>query len=399
MKRKLVFLLLPVVFIFAFFVPESTAQSTDGYKMKKIVLDPGHGGPLPGCTHGNYKEKDIVLSVALQVGALIEQNLPDVEVIYTRKTDIDVGLRERGNMANKANADLFVSIHADAVASSSARGSSTWVMGLSHEKSNLEMAIRENSVITYEEDYQTKYEGFDPKDPASYIIFSLTQSAHFEHSVKLANLIQKHYGQHTSIPTSRGVRQNALIVLHRTTMPSVLTEIGFLSNAADRAVITSKEGQARIARAIFNAISEYKSSVEGNAHIIRLDDNSPASLVASAAAANTGSSSASEASGAAVQPEPANAPAFVSPAQDHLLYRVQVSASQTPVARNRFGNYSRQVVEIKIGNYYKYFIGETKTYSEALSLQRQLRSKFKDAFIVAFRNEQPVTITDAMKRN
>lgn len=395
MKSRLVYLLAWVFCFPLFFAPEAAAQAAgDGYKMKRIVLDAGHGGRDPGAVGGGVQEKNIVLAVALRVGELINENLPDVEVIYTRKTDVLIDLNERGRIANRADADLFVSIHADAAANASANGSSTWVMGLSREQANLELAMRENSVITYEENYQTKYEGFDPTDPSSYIMFSLMQSAHLEQSIKLAGIFQRHYKENTTISTTRGVRQNIFLVLVSTAMPSVLTEIGFISNANDRAYMNSKAGQEKIARSIFNAISEYKSMVEGNARIITLDNaGNRQNAAAPAAQTTTGTSAAAS----AATPQ---TPAFVTTGDNSApVFRVQVSASRTPVARNRFGAYANQVVEKRIGSYYKYFVGETNSYAEALSLQRQARGTFRDAFIVAFDGDEQITITNEMKRN
>ena len=383
MKTRLVFAgLLAAVFLLI--LPGVLhGQDNGAYQMKKIVLDPGHGGPgVPGCTAAGFKEKDIVLDIALRVGVLLNQHLPDVEVIYTRKTDIDVGLQERGDIANRAKADLFVSIHADAVASTTPNGSSTWVMGMAKEQANLELAMRENNVIIYEEDYETKYQGFNPNDPASYIMFSLMQSAHLDQSIKLAALFQKHYQQNTTISTTRGVKQNTFLVLVRTTMPSVLTEIGFLSNASDRRYMTSEAGKNAIARSIFNAISEYKSTVEGNTRIVVADAAGNEQNIAVTLPADTGTSLA------------------VANIDSGVVFSIQVSAStsRVPVNRSRFGQYAGQIVEKRIGNYYKYFVGETNSYSEALSLQRQVREKFRDAFVVAFRDGEQVTVTDDMRR-
>ena len=389
MKRKLVYFA-PLLFIFSvFFAPDAVAQAlTEEYKMKKIVLDPGHGGPAPGSMYGGYMEKDIVLSIALRVGQLINEHLPDVEVIYTRKTDVNIALMERANIANRAKADLFVSIHADAFESSSPNGSSTWVMGSSQEATNLRVAMRENSAITYEEDYRTRYAGFNPNDPVSYIMFSLMQSAYFDQSVKLGTFIQKYYEQNTTIKANRGVHQAGIIVLHHTSMPSVLTEIGFLSNEKDRRFMTSKEGQEKIALSIFNAVSEYKSTVEGNAQIIVLNDP-PAN----------GQSVAPSSPPAGTQPAVQQTPQTSASIASGVVFRVQVSASANRVASNRFGALANRIVEKKIGNYYKYFVGETISYTEALSLQREARGHFSDAFIVAFENDQPVAVTEEMKRN
>jgi N-acetylmuramoyl-L-alanine amidase len=349
--------------------------------MQKIVLDAGHGGRLPGCVYGGYQEKEIVLAIALRVGQLIDENLPDVEVIHTRKSDVNVDLEQRARIANQAKADLFVSIHVNAApkGATAPNGSSTWVMGLSKEEANLELAMRENSVITYEENYQTKYEGFDPNDPVSYIMFSLMQSAHFDQSVKLARLFQEHYKQNTAIG-DRGLDQNAFLVLHRTTMPSVLTEIGFLSNEKDRKYIVSKTGQERIARSIFEAIREYKSMVEGNARI------------AGPATSGRGTT-VSDARSSASQPQTSVA------ADPGVVFRIQVSALPSRAVRSRFGPYADRVEERKIGNLYKYFVGETDSYAEALSLQQQIQRRFRDAFIVVFENDRPVALTEEMKRN
>jgi N-acetylmuramoyl-L-alanine amidase len=349
--------------------------------MKKVVLDAGHGGPVPGCTGGNFVEKDIVLDIALRVGALLNRQCPDLEVLYTRKTDVNVDLAERANIANRARADLFVSIHADAVASTSPSGSSTWVMGMAKEEANLELAMRENSVITYEENYQTRYENFDPTDPVSYLKFALVQAAYLDQSVDLAALFQKHYRKNTTISTDRGVKQNIYLVLHRTTMPAVLTEIGFLSNASDRRYMTSEAGKEAIARSIAAAIGEYKSKVEENSRtlVADLSGADPVPVVLSVG-------------------EPSErAPAAVDAA---VVFRVQVSASRSRINRSsraRFGEYAGKVEERRIGNYYKYFIGETNSYSEALSLQRRVREKFRDAFIVAFRDGEPTAVTNEMK--
>ena len=245
------------------------AQPAERGKVCKVVLDPGHGGKDPGCVYRNYYEKDVTLGIAKKLGELIRKNYPDVEVIYTRSTDKYVELAERGKIANRANADLFISIHINAATNQNARGTSTHVMGMDKDGKNLEVAMRENDIIIYEDDYTTKYEGYNPGDPASYIMFSLMQYAYKDQSMMFAEIIQKHFKADLPMP-DRGTTQEPFLVLWRTSMPSALTEVGFLSNQTDRSYVTSGKGQSEAARALFNAFSEYKSKVEGRANVVML---------------------------------------------------------------------------------------------------------------------------------
>lgn len=226
------------------------AQPAERGKVCKVVLDPGHGGKDPGCVYRNYYEKDVTLGIAKKLGELIRKNYPDVEVIYTRSTDKYVELAERGKIANRANADLFISIHINAATNQNARGTSTHVMGMDKDGKNLEVAMRENDIIIYEDDYTTKYEGYNPGDPASYIMFSLMQYAYKDQSMMFAEIIQKHFKADLPMP-DRGTTQEPFLVLWRTSMPSVLTEVGFLSNQTDRSYVTSGKGQSEAARALF----------------------------------------------------------------------------------------------------------------------------------------------------
>lgn len=223
-----------------------------------VVLDAGHGGKDPGCSWGDKLEKNLNLNIVLTLGEMIEQAYPDVEVIYTRKDDRFIELHERGNIANRAGADLFISVHTDAVSNTEAHGSSTYIMGNDKSEKNLAVAQRENSVIVLEGDYEAKYEGYDPNSAESFIIFSLMQYAHAEQSMVFAEMVQKHYARTTKI-TDRGARQGPYLVLWRTAMPSVLTEVGFMTNKGDREYLHSKEGQAAVCKALFDAFSEYRT--------------------------------------------------------------------------------------------------------------------------------------------
>ena len=240
----------------------STTISKQGYKIKTIVIDAGHGGKDPG-THGTkLKEKNLVLKIALKVGGYIEKNLPGVKVIYTRKDDTFIPLDERANIANNIKADLFVSIHANASPSATAYGTETWVMGLDkYQKRNMDVAKRENSVILYDENYKERYQGFDPNSPESIILFELAQSAFQESSLKLASNVENQFSKRIS-RRSLGVKQGPFWVLWATAMPSILIEVGFLSNEKEEQFLATEANQELMASGIFRAIRDYKNEVE-----------------------------------------------------------------------------------------------------------------------------------------
>jgi N-acetylmuramoyl-L-alanine amidase len=231
------------------------------YKVDVIVIDAGHGGKDNG-THGKFlKEKDLALKIALKLGSYIEKNLPEVKVIYTRKDDRYLALDERAAIANKAKADLFICIHANANPNTKAFGTETFVMGLTKEGKNFEVSKRENSVILMDEDYKERYEGFDPSSPESFILFSLTQSAYQESSLRFAQKVEDQFKTRIG-RTSRGVKQDVFWVLWSTAMPSVLIETGFLTNNQEEKFLASENGQDLIASGIYRAFKEYKSEVE-----------------------------------------------------------------------------------------------------------------------------------------
>ena len=238
----------------------ASSVKTD-FKVDVVVIDAGHGGHDPGTLGKISKEKDIALSISLKLGAYIEKNIPGVKVIYTRKDDRYIALDQRANIANKNKADLFICIHANSMPGAPAYGTETYVMGLKMDKGNFDVAKRENSVILMDENYQERYEGFDPDSPESYILFSLTQSAYQESSLKFAQKVESQFkgkvGRH-----SRGVKQAGFVVLWRTTMPSVLIETGFLSNVKEENYLLSENGQDLIASGIYRAFKEYKNQIE-----------------------------------------------------------------------------------------------------------------------------------------
>ncbi|GGK59390.1 N-acetylmuramoyl-L-alanine amidase [Rufibacter glacialis] len=229
-------------------------------KIRTIVIDAGHGGKDTGCNGASAKEKDVALKVALKLGELIEENIPDVKVIYTRKDDRFVELIDRAGIANKNHADLFVSIHCNA-GPSSAFGTETYTMGLHKTSGNLAVATRENSVILQEENYEKKYNGFNPTSPQSHILFSLYQSAHMENSLRFAQKVEREF-KHKVGRSSRGVKQAGFLVLWKSAMPSTLIEIGFLTNPQEEKFLNDKSNQSYMASGIYRAFKDYKQELE-----------------------------------------------------------------------------------------------------------------------------------------
>lgn len=228
-----------------------------------IVIDPGHGGKDSGAIRSGYKEKDINLGVALVLGELIEKNMPDVKVVYTRKEDAFVALDKRADIANKAKANLFISIHTNSTAAkkTTASGADTYILGLSRSEENLEVAKRENSVILLEDDYTTKYEGFDPNSPESYIIFEFMTNKYRDQSLDFAGYVQRDFKK-VAKRQDRGVREAGFLVLRKTSMPSVLIELGFINNDNEAKFLSSKSGQRIMATSIFSGFKDYKKNLD-----------------------------------------------------------------------------------------------------------------------------------------
>lgn len=289
-KLQYFFVLIGLVFVVGGF----TDNKGKGSGIRTIVIDPGHGGKDPGCNGVTHKEKDVALAVALRLGKLIEENLKDVKVIYTRTTDVFVELEDRAQVANKAKADLFISIHCNAAGkpvvikdpktgkkriktyknkkgkivavekpNPAPFGTETYVMGLKNEEGKMKVATRENSAIFLEDDYEKKYGGFDPESEESYIIMSNYTSAYVIQSANLAVKLQEEYTKKAG-RIDKGVHRQSIWVLWRTSMPSILTEIGYLTNPLEEQFLGSKEGQDYLAKAIFRGLRKYKDEVEGN---------------------------------------------------------------------------------------------------------------------------------------
>lgn len=232
-----------------------------GYKIRTIVLDAGHGGQDPGCVGKISKEKDVALAIVLRLGQLLEKNHPDLNIVYTRKTDVFIPLHERARIANRNKADLFISVHCNAVDNTQAKGTETFVLGLHRAKDNLDVAKRENAAILFEDDYEDNYEGYDPNSDEGHIMMSLFQNAYIDQSIHLAFFVENEFKQRLSTP-SRGVKQAGFLVLRNAAMPSILVEAGFLTNPDEEKVLASASGQIKVAESLYQSFLQYQKAVE-----------------------------------------------------------------------------------------------------------------------------------------
>ncbi|SNR52607.1 N-acetylmuramoyl-L-alanine amidase [Lutibacter agarilyticus] len=338
-----------------------------------VVLDAGHGGKDPGKVgYKNHKEKDIALKIVLEVGKLLE-NEKNIKVVYTRKTDVFIGLKERGKIANKADANLFVSIHCNAH-HTQASGAETWALGTHANKQNFEVAKAENSVILLEDNYKVNYKGFDPNSPESVIGLTLMQEEYLDQSILLASMLQN--GFSTDLKRKdRGVKQAGFVVLHQTYMPSVLIETGFITNKAEGTFLGSKAGQSKFSTSIYNGILKYYkqltlNTVNGDNIVVNSTENKVVE--------NT--------------------------SKEHMhsaQFKVQV-ASGTRKLETKSYNFKglKGIERVKVGNSYKYYLGNTSNYNEIIDLQRLAKSKgYKTAFIVAFKDGKKVDLEYVLKKS
>lgn len=357
------------------------SQHISAYRVSKIVIDAGHGGKDPGTVGKISHEKDITLSIARKVGNLITQNLEDVKVIYTRSDDTFIPLDERSSIANKAGADLFISIHCNAAPNKGITGTETYVMGLHRSNENLDVAMRENAVITYEDEYHEKYEGYDPNSAESYIIFTMLQNAFLDQSLDFATILQSDLKERAR-RSDRGVRQAGFLVLWKTSMPSVLVEVGYLSNPKEEQFLNSDEGQELIASSIYRAIKSYKQKVDALAqtNLKQLKNDS-------IKAENTTKEKPSIIATPIM--EPANA----------IEFKVQIASSQKPLNNiNTMIIGVDKVDTIKVNGVYKYLVGGANSYSEALEYCKTIKHKFPDAFVVAIENGEPIPLKKALEK-
>ncbi|SHM37510.1 N-acetylmuramoyl-L-alanine amidase family protein [Flavobacterium chilense] len=366
--------------IFTFFL---TILSFCGYSQAnvfKVTLDAGHGDHDFGAVYSGRIEKNIALAIVLKVGKILEAS-PNVNVIYTRKTDVFIDLVERANIANRANSNIFVSIHCNANKNTAADGTETYVMGLSKVASNLEAAKKENSVITLEKDYKRKYEGFDPNSPESMTGMILMQEEYLDNSISLASKIEDNFDKLGKKLRHGGVKQAPFMVLHKAYMPRVLVETGFVSNPTEGNILNSEEGQNDIAKAIAEAILSYKNEYFGSgaSEIIEAkpakDTSTPkkTKVVETAAVAK-------------------NAPKGV-------FFKVQLIASikKTPLEPKNFKGL-KNVTMLYENNIYKYFYQETSSYDTAKKYLEEAKDKgYGAAYLVATKDGEKISIQDAIK--
>jgi N-acetylmuramoyl-L-alanine amidase len=337
-----------------------------------IVIDAGHGGKDPGALGSISREKDINLAIALKTGEYLERNLRNVTVIYTRKNDSTVELIDRPKIANKANADLFISIHTNSTNSRSVKGAETWIMGIAKDQANLEVAMKENSAMLREENYSAKYDGFDPKSSESYIMFSLTQKVYQEQSTDLATKIQQQFRERVN-RNDRDVKQAGFWVLYNTKMPSVLVETGFITNPSEEKYLNSKEGQDYLASSIYNACREYLNEI-GNKSGISLEKKN-----------NTDQ-----------QPDTLER---VSPQTDEIYFMVQIttSASKTEIKPENF-NGLNNITEINSQDRFRYAAGSFTDFSDAVNYRKKIESFYPDAFVIAVKDNKILPLQQALEQ-
>ena len=386
--------------MFAVLLFSNTAQS----QKFKVTLDAGHGDHDYGAVYHGHIEKNITLAIVLKVGKILEKN-SSIEVIYTRKTDVFIDLVERANIANKADANIFVSIHCNANTNNAADGSETYVMGMSKNASNLEAAKRENSVITLEKDYKEKYEGFDPKSPESIVSKTMIVEQFLDQSIALAGKVQSQFIQVGK--KSRGVKQAPYMVLHKAYMPRVLIETGFISNQTEGSKLDSETGQQEIAESIANAIISYKKEYFGasasDTMIKPSQQMEPVKTVDSVVKkpiVKSPDTKVSEVKKPETKTEtkPEIKPEVVSSAI--ATFKVQLSASgkKMELVPSNFNGLSTISIASE-GNLYKYMYGETTNYQEAKRLLSEAKAKgYSSAFLIAFKNGKKVSIQDALKQ-
>ena len=377
-----------------------------------VVIDAGHGGHDPGAIGKISKEKNINLNVALKLGNLIKRNCDDVKVVYTRSRDVFIPLDRRAEIANNAKADLFISIHTNALANNrTAKGASTWTLGLAKSDANLEVAKRENSVILYESDYKTRYAGFNPNSAESYIIFEFMQDKYMEQSVHLASLMQKQFHQ-TCKRADRGVHQAGFLVLKASAMPSILIELGFISTPEEERYLNSEEGAGSMAKGIYRAFLNYKREHElrltgvskTNLPTEQEEDNAPKIAQKDTESINTAPQQQELLAEAKTKPAATAKTAPKRPIvaesatnDSDITFKIQILTASKPLAKNdKRLKGLKDVDYYKEGGIYKYTYGAAADYNKVLRTKRTITAQFKDAFIVAFRNGEKMNVNEAI---
>lgn len=392
-KRFLLYLM-----IFFSFAPV-WAQSSG--KTFKVVLDAGHGGNDPGCIGISLKEKTVNLDVALRVGKLISENCPDVQVIYTRKTDVFVELYRRAQIANNQHADLFISFHCNASENNAGNGVETFVMGLAKSEANQAVARKENAAMLMEKNYQNNYDGFDPNSPESNVIFSLYSSAYLNNSISMASKVQKNLLTVSHL-TDRGVKQAGYWVLYKVAMPSILIEMGFLTNATDDAFLSKKDNLDKVAAGIYNAFASYASAITGTNY-----KQLPMNGAATPEPKKIEKVQEPEQS-VAVKEETAQKHEVVEVKKDipvqkaeaendtDIRFKVQFFASPDKVSTNdkRFQALPN-VSCYQENGLWKYTAGNEGSYEAAAEILKEVKKTYGDAFMVAFQGNKKISVNEA----
>lgn len=360
-----------------------------------VVLDAGHGGHDPGAIGRRGKEKNINLSVALKLGRLIEDNCPDTKVVYTRKKDVFLPLHKRAEIANNAKANLFISIHTNAIAArnSHIRGTETYTLGLHKTQENLEVAKKENAVILIEDDYKQRYAGFNPNSSESYIIFEFMQDKNMAQSVDFATLIQRHFKRCNRV--DKGVHQAGFLVLRETSMPSVLIELGYISNPSEETYLLSDNGSSNLANAIYNAFLNYKSkNGYGN---INISENivDETNIVIN----ETNDNRIEDIENVECNNNDNNESLITATQNESPVFKIQIMTSD-----KKLSSQSKQFKGLfpvdcyKEKGLYKYTYAEDTNYNNVLRIKRtKVDRKFKDAFIIAFKNGEKMDINQAIR--
>lgn len=356
----------------------------------KVTLDAGHGAHDFGANYSGRVEKNIALAIVLKVGRILE-SYPKIDVIYTRKTDVFIDLVERANIANRADSNIFVSIHLNANKNTAADGTETYVMGMNKIASNLEAAKKENAVITMEKDYKQKYEGFDPNSPETMIGMTLMQEEYLENSIALASKVEDEFAKLGKKLRHGGVKQAPFMVLHKAYMPRVLIETGFISNPTEGELLNSEDGQNDIAKAIANAIISYKYEYFGDGGAETYGEK-PSQIL---------KENPIKTSENPIKNTPAPEVNKTVIKKDTLVstYKVQLSASKKRIALDA-KNFKglKNVSVVYEDNIYKYTYGETTDYEEAKSQLQDVKSKgYVSAFLIAFKNDKKISIQEAIK--
>ena len=360
-----------MLFIFSLAIPQAFAQKKSSNKPFTVVIDPGHGGVDPGALGRRTKEKDVNMSVSKLLASMIKEEHPEVKVIFTRTTDVKIPLVERADIANRANADLFISIHSNAAKSKTANGCETFTLGAGSSVEAKAAAMYENEVILSEDNFEEIYKGFDPRSSESYIIFELIRNHDMELSAEIAQMVQSGMVKNSKL-LNRGVSSAGFLVLHRTVMPSILVELGFITNTNDENVISSKEGQKKLAKGIFEGFSKYYE-IYGKAKE-KKDDNKKVT--------------------SAKEVKKEEQPKVVA---DKPVFKVQILASSNKLDKNDKRLQGVNAEYYHENGMYKYTYGKSNSYDEILRVKKNLSTKFKEAFIVAFLNGKKINTQEAVR--